>query len=193
MKTIKISYKDIPNFLTIMRAILVLPFAIIMYKIYEYEYSINWILIAIFLIIIGSDILDGYIARKFNCSSDIGAKLDIISDSIYTILSMILLAYIKITPSWFVLILIMKLLEFVVTSKILNINQSRKNQPIFDMTGKISVSIVMLLPGMFVFRCVIYEYKYMMNIIVYIITIMLIISFINRIMDVIEIIRIKKK
>ena len=192
MKTIRILYKYIPNILTLLRAFLVLPFVIIMYKIYEYEYSLNWILIIMFLIIIGSDILDGYIARKFNCSTDIGAKLDIISDTIYSISSMLLLAYINITPSWFVIIIIIKLIEFVVTSKLINIYQHRKNHQVFDIIGKISALILMLLPGIFVFRCIIFEYKYIMNIIVYIITIMFIISFINRIMDVIEIIRIKK-
>jgi hypothetical protein len=44
----------------------------------------------------------------------------------------------------------------------------------------------MLLPGIFVFRCVIIDYKTVMNIIVYIITVMLIVSFFNRIIGVVK-------
>ena len=192
MKIIRISYKDIPNILSLLRVFLVVPFVINIYKIHEFEYNFNWTLITMFSIIIVSDILDGYIARKFNCITDIGAKLDIISDSFYTISSLLILAYINITPSWFVIIMILKLLEFIVTSKIISIRKNKKSVPVFDIFGKISVLIVMLLPGLFVFRCIIIDYRNIMNNIVYIVTIMFIISFINRIMDVIKIIKIKK-
>jgi hypothetical protein len=64
--------------------------------------------------------------------------------------------------------------------------QKSENAIFFDKIGKISVSIVMLLSGIFVFRCIIIDYKIVMNIIVYIITVMLIISFFNRIIDTVK-------
>ena len=188
----RLSYKDIPNILSLMRGLLVLPFVLNIYTIYLLEHSTNWTLIVLFFIIIISDILDGSLARKFNCTSDFGAKLDIISDAFYTISSLIVLAYINITPVWFVLIMVIKLLEFIITSKIINFKQKTKNIAIFDKTGKISVLIIMLLPGFFIFRCVIVEYKIIMNMIINVITIMIIISFVNRIIITIKYIRIKK-
>jgi hypothetical protein len=56
----------------------------------------------------------------------------------------------------------------------------------FDRIGKISVSSVMLLPGIFVFRCVIIDYKTAMNTIVCIITATLMLSFFNRIIGTIK-------
>jgi hypothetical protein len=48
----------------------------------------------------------------------------------------------------------------------------------------------MLLPGMFVFRCIITDYKLVMNIGIYIITGMLTLSCINRILSTLKYIRI---
>jgi hypothetical protein len=78
--------------------------------------------------------------------------------------------------------MLLKLIEFIITSKIKNKHRSEK-MLFFDKIGKLSISIAMLLPGIFVFRCVIIEYKTVMNTIVYIITAMLILSFFNRIID----------
>jgi CDP-diacylglycerol--glycerol-3-phosphate 3-phosphatidyltransferase len=107
--------------------------------------------------------------------------LDIISDTLYTTLSLAAFAYFKIIPVWFILIMLLKLIEFMITSKLINKKRKTKSIIFFDKIGKISVCIVMLLPGIFVFRCIINDYKSVMNIIVYIVTIMLILSFFNRI------------
>jgi CDP-diacylglycerol--glycerol-3-phosphate 3-phosphatidyltransferase len=130
---------------------------------YKKFVSINYI----FTIIL-SDVFDGWLARKLKCTSDIGAKLDIISDTLYTILSLTVFAYFKIIPVWFICLMLLKLIEFIITSKILKNKQKSESTIFFDKIGKISVSIVMLLPGIFVFRCIIIDYKTVMNIIVYI-------------------------
>ena len=77
--------------------------------------------------------------------------------------------------------MLLKLCEFMITSKLIQKNQPYEKALIYDKIGKISVCTAMLLPGIFVFRCIIIDYKTVMNIIIYIITIMLILSFINRI------------
>jgi hypothetical protein len=79
--------------------------------------------------------------------------------------------------------MVFKLLEFIITSKIIKSKQKSESILFFDKIGKISVIIVMLLPGIFAFRCIIIEYKIVMNIVIYIITGALIISFINRVID----------
>ena len=185
-----ISYKYLPNILSLFRAVLVLPFLLVIYDILVYNCAKNWILLLVFAAILISDAADGYLARKLKCTSNIGARLDIIADTLYTISSLMVFAYFNIIPAWFIVIMALKLTEFLITSKIIKIKQKSKNIIFFDRIGKVSVSIVMLLPGIFAFRCIIIDYKTVMNIIIYIITAMLIISFINRIMNIMKNIRI---
>ncbi|GHU30688.1 CDP-alcohol phosphatidyltransferase [Spirochaetia bacterium] len=147
-------------------------------------------MLLVFAVILISDVADGYLARKLKCTSNIGAKLDIIADTLYTISSLMTFAYFNIIPVWFIFIMVLKLVEFIITSKIIKNKQKSKNIIFFDKIGKISVSIVMLLPGIFAFRCIIIDYRTVMNIIIYIITVALIISFVNRTMNIIKNIKI---
>ena len=68
---------NIPNILSIIRLILI-PFILVFF-------ILDNIWVAIILTIIASitDFLDGRIARKFNLTSDLGAKLDIIADKFF--------------------------------------------------------------------------------------------------------------
>jgi CDP-diacylglycerol--glycerol-3-phosphate 3-phosphatidyltransferase len=179
--------QNIPNILSLLRILLVLPFIASIHDIFVYECTKNTFLLLIFIAIIISDIADGYLARKLRCTSNTGAKLDIISDTVYTIFSLTAFMYFNIIPLWFVFIMLLKLMEFIITSKLIRTKQKSKSIVFFDKIGKISISIVMLLPGIFVFRCIIIDYKIVMNIIIYIITTMLVISFINRLINTIKI------
>lgn len=173
--------KNIPNILSLLRMLLVLPFMLIIHDIFVYRCTENLYLLITFIIIILSDVADGYLARRLNCVSSAGAKLDIVSDAVYTIVSLIIFAYFNIIPVWFIFVMVLKLTEFIVTSKIIKGRRESERIVIFDKLGKLSVSIVMLLPGVFVFRCIIIDYKIIMNIVVYFVTIMLAVSFISRI------------
>ncbi|GHT48359.1 hypothetical protein FACS1894102_1210 [Spirochaetia bacterium] len=165
---------------------MVLPFLIIIHDIFVYNCAKNWILLLTFSAILISDVADGYLARKLKCTSSTGAKLDIIADSLYTISSLSTFAYFNIIPIWFVIIMVLKLVEFIITSKIIKYKQKSKDIVVFDKIGKISVLIVMLLPGIFAFRCIIIDYKTVMNILIYIITATLIISFASRIINIVK-------
>jgi CDP-diacylglycerol--glycerol-3-phosphate 3-phosphatidyltransferase len=184
-----ISYKNIPNALSLFRMLLVLPFLVTVHDIFVYHCGKNWILLLVFFAIIVSDLADGYLARKLKCASNAGAKLDVLSDTVYTISSLTIFAYFNVTPMWFIFIMALKLLEFAITSRILKHKQKSGGMLFFDKIGKISVSIVMLLPGVFAFRCIIMDYKMVMNVAIYVITTMLALSFINRIMSAIKYLR----
>jgi hypothetical protein len=80
----------------------------------------------------------------------------------------------------------LKLVEFIITSRLIKDRRRVESVVFFDKIGKISVSTVMILPGIFAFRCIIVDYKTVMNVMVYIITGMLLISFINRIINTIK-------
>ena len=73
-------------------------------------------LIIIFALAILSDILDGYWARKYDLIVDNGSKIDVICDFLFIILSTLSLVIIDLAPAWFLLIIILKLIEFFVTS-----------------------------------------------------------------------------
>ena len=73
-------------------------------------------LIVIFILTAISDVSDGWLSRKYNLSSDDGAKFDVICDFIFIILSTFALILIDLIPAWFLVIIILKLIEFFKTS-----------------------------------------------------------------------------
>ncbi len=73
-------------------------------------------LILLFILTAISDVGDGWLSRKYNLSSDNGAKFDVISDFIFIILSTFSLILIDLIPAWFLVIIILKLIEFFKTS-----------------------------------------------------------------------------
>ncbi len=75
-------------------------------------------LIIIFALAVLSDILDGHLARKYDLIVDNGSKIDVICDFLFIFLSTIALVLIDLAPAWFLLIIILKLLEFFITSGI---------------------------------------------------------------------------
>jgi CDP-diacylglycerol--glycerol-3-phosphate 3-phosphatidyltransferase len=179
----------IPNILSLLRMALVLPFVWILHDIFVYECAKNFFLIITFITILASDAADGFLARKLQCVSSAGEKLDVAADTVYTTLSLATFAYFKIIPIWFVVLLLLKLAEFFITSKLMDGNQRPGNALFFDKIGKISVAIAMLLPGIFVFRCLISNYRLAMNASIYVITAMLALSLANRIVKTIKCLR----
>ncbi|MDR0562841.1 MAG: CDP-alcohol phosphatidyltransferase family protein [Spirochaetaceae bacterium] len=177
--------KYLPNVITIFRLSLVLPFLIFIHDIIVYNCT-NLFSLIIFVSIIVSDVLDGYLARKLHCTSITGAKLDIISDAFYSISSLVLFVYFKIIPVWFPIIMAIKLFEFIITSKIIKNKYTSNVHIIFDKIGKMAVNFVMLMPGLFVFRCIITNYKIAMNIAVYFVTVLFILSFFVRMIYVLK-------
>ena len=98
MKFIKL----LPNILTIIRFIFI-PFIIMAIAFDNYIVAL-----VLFILSSASDVLDGYIARKFDAISDIGKLLDPLADKL-TQLSVLLTLFIKsIIPIWIVVIYFIK-------------------------------------------------------------------------------------
>jgi cardiolipin synthase len=76
------------NFLTISRIILILPFAILLYM---NGIMAQWGAFLLFITAGITDFLDGYVARKYNQTSALGAALDPIADKLLTAATLILL------------------------------------------------------------------------------------------------------
>ena len=94
--------KHIPNILTIIRFFLI-PF------IYGAIIEKNYLFAFIFLAISGiTDILDGFIARKYNFITNFGKLIDPLADKCTQLFALIALASINIIPFWFLMIVFLK-------------------------------------------------------------------------------------
>ena len=94
--------KHIPNILTIMRFLLI-PILII------FAIESNYVGVIVVLTISGiTDILDGYIARKYNFVSDFGKLIDPLADKATQISILVTLALKNIIPLWIIVIVVLK-------------------------------------------------------------------------------------
>ena len=95
---------NIPNILSIFRLILIPVFCAAFFSNTKYSFIIA---IVIFLTAGITDILDGYIARKYNLKTELGAILDPLADKLMILTVLFCLYYDAIIPLWiFVLILV---------------------------------------------------------------------------------------
>lgn len=95
-------FKHVPNLLTMLRFVLI-PF--IFLGIIKEDYINTFIILTISGI---SDILDGYIARKFNFITDFGKLIDPLSDKATQVCVLLALALKGIVPLWILLIVFLK-------------------------------------------------------------------------------------
>ena len=109
-KTIKdfFSRRNIPNLITILRILLIFPLIIFI--------EINFKSFVWFIIIIGgiSDFADGFIAKKYNLKTSLGATLDPLADKIFILIPFTWLCVNQIIPFWSFSIIIFR--EFLITS-----------------------------------------------------------------------------
>lgn len=88
---------NLPNKITIMRIFLIPIYLLVFYSSME-----NRILIAglIFLLAGISDLVDGYIARKYDLTTDLGAVLDPFADKLMSFAVLISFTTMKLIPLW---------------------------------------------------------------------------------------------
>lgn len=149
------SVRFIPNVLSLVRFALGPPFAILLFlalRSPEGGRSLGqWLpLSVLFAVICSSDLLDGFLARKFAAVSPHGAMLDIIADATYVFSSIIALSVAGYVPWWFLGVLILKLAEFLLTSRR---GKKRGFAPVFDRVGRVAAALTFVFPG-FLFAAV---------------------------------------
>ena len=105
--------ENIPNILTIIRFILI-PF--IFMSVIFHHYLIGLVIFTISAI---TDILDGYIARKYNYITDIGKLIDPLADKLTQISVLASFVTVDIIPFWILVIVILKELIMVVGASFL--------------------------------------------------------------------------
>lgn len=102
---------NLPNKLTMFRVILI-PFFII-FLLVPITPVDKWIALTIFIVASLTDLLDGYIARKYHLVTNFGKFMDPLADKLLVCSALICLIELDRIPSWMVIIIIAR--EFVIS------------------------------------------------------------------------------
>ena len=105
--------ENIPNILTIIRFILI-PFIFVSVISNHYLTAI-----IIFTISAITDVLDGFIARKYNYVSNIGKLIDPLADKLTQLFLLLALTILKILPFWIFIIVFIKEGAMVISASVL--------------------------------------------------------------------------
>ena len=103
---------NLPNKLTVLRMIMIVPFVFFMLTNMAGDMS-KWIALALFVIASLTDLLDGKIARKYNLVTNFGKFMDPLADKLLVCAAMICLIEMGKIPSWVVIIIISR--EFIIS------------------------------------------------------------------------------
>ncbi len=96
---------NLPNKLTILRIVLILPFLLVLYLDVPYA---QYIALAIFIIASLTDLLDGKIARKNGLVTDFGKFADPLADKMLVTAAMLWFVEQGLMPGWALLIVIVR-------------------------------------------------------------------------------------
>lgn len=94
--------KNVPNMLTLLRFFFI-PFIIL--ALYFNEYMLAFVLLTISAL---TDVLDGYIARKYNFITDFGKLMDPLADKATQLTILVALALKHVLPVWILCIIALK-------------------------------------------------------------------------------------
>src|SRR5450755_892287 len=103
---------NLPNALTILRIFFVplLVAALVQetvgFQVGDMKIANDWLSLAIFLVAAGTDLLDGYLARRWKQVTTIGTLLDPIADKLLISAALISLVQIHVLPGWMAVLII---------------------------------------------------------------------------------------
>ena len=112
--------KKLPNILTVSRILLIAIF-VVLASLADYSYfrtrdSVTTLrLVASILVLLAgvTDVVDGYVARRFNATSDFGALMYPLADKIFVTGCMLISVQYKLMPAWIAIAVLSR--EFMVT------------------------------------------------------------------------------
>ncbi|MBU5427339.1 CDP-diacylglycerol--glycerol-3-phosphate 3-phosphatidyltransferase [Tissierella pigra] len=117
---------NIPNMITILRILLIPVYLYFFYS----SLRENILLAGIIFIIAGiSDVLDGYIARKYNLTSKLGIVLDPIADKLMTFTILISFTTKGIIPPWILIAIGIKEIAMILGGAILYLFKGKQVMP----------------------------------------------------------------
>jgi phosphatidylglycerophosphate synthase len=138
---------SLPNCITFLRFLLSSVFCPLLYGLFTGGRGFIPA-ITVFLAVCATDVLDGRIARRLGAASAFGAYLDLIADVFYVVSSLSVLIILHIIPVWFLVLVLAKFGEYIMTSRV--ISHSAKLKPsefVRDPLGRCAAVLYFLLPG----------------------------------------------
>ena len=149
--------KNIPNTLTASRFVLTTVFVSLLPLWSRNGYIfVFYILISLHIVICLTDIFDGFAARRMKAESALGAVLDLIADLFFILLSLAALCFLGMLPFWFLAVVLIKFIEYLITSKYLRIEKDN-NKLVNDKLGRIAAVLFYITPGV---SCLIYRFTF---------------------------------
>lgn len=94
---------NLPNQLTILRMLLVVPF--LMFFLAD-DYRLQWLGLIVFTVSAITDLLDGKIARSRNMVTNFGKIMDPLADKLVQLTAMISLVQVNVIPGWMVTVIL---------------------------------------------------------------------------------------
>ena len=142
--------KNVPNILTVSRIFAVLIFVVLATfaeKDYMSAQAVFGVRLAAYILAILAgltDLLDGYIARRYNFVSDFGALMDPLADKIFVTGTMLMAVEYRLIPAWIAIMVLFR--EFMVTGLR---TLAAKNQVVIaaDRWGKLKTALQMTMLG----------------------------------------------
>jgi CDP-diacylglycerol--glycerol-3-phosphate 3-phosphatidyltransferase len=131
MKSIR---RYLPNLISLLRPLLIIPFII---AIAENRIAL---LIAIAVIIVLSDYIDGYLARTWNSVTEAGKIIDPVADKICTSAAAGSMVFYRGFPYWLLVVLIAR--DLLIMGLGLILIRRKRKIPVSNMTGKITMGIM---------------------------------------------------
>ncbi len=92
--------QHIPNLISVLRLLLVPAFAMLLL---EQQFGLALIL---FIVMGVSDAMDGFLARRLNATSALGAGLDPLADKVMLIAAFVMLGHLELLPLWLVMLVV---------------------------------------------------------------------------------------
>lgn len=136
---------NIPNMLTVLRLFLVPVFILV----FLLEGDQKTAAAIVFIIASTTDVLDGYIARKYNMSTKTGQLLDPLADKFMQIAVVVSLLCAKMVPLWFVLVLASKELLMILGGFFLYTKKTFVKSNVFGKANTVVMFCAMVILLMF--------------------------------------------
>ncbi len=128
--------KNVPNILSAFRLLLVPVFVWVFFA--DYPNQVMYAMI-IFLLAGFTDVVDGYLARKFKCTSMLGKILDPVADKLMQITAIVCLYIADIAPLWLLMIVILKEGALLISSIV--VMRTKNVVVVSNWLGKLAVCV----------------------------------------------------
>lgn len=150
--------------------------------------------VLLYIVLCLSDFFDGKIARKYGMDTRFGALFDLFADFFFVISMHIVIMLRTQIPFWFLIVILDRFFNFLLTSKMETDYHAQKFRPKFDKLGRYLAVILYILPFIiFVDYCFLHSDLKITYIFIYTITGISILTSCLRIWDLKAVLTVKRK